>query len=251
MNILFIGNTGSSATNFKKGLLKYKDISRVDVMFDSNECTSGKADTSFLKPKDYDVVIYSYPFLKTYFKYVKYALEAKAIFHWRGTDLRGLDFKNPIKNKLYKLIHSAFRKFLLIHKHYHIYSTPDLGWWFRNSTQKNEYIPTPIDTDKFNITNTNNRTKHYVFKSGARGYKKNKIKHEDMPGFLNTLKSAEVYPAFNIHPKIMSNLCAECLACGVKVKWHEDKDRAWVLNNRSIPICSEKLHQIILKVVRN
>jgi len=249
INILFIGNVGSSAWNFKKGLSCYKDINRIDLLFEKHPCNSGIPSKKLLSPNSYDVVVYSYPFIKTYFKYFKYLVNAKVIWYWRGTDVRGKDFSNPLVNFLYKKIHSIFFKYVTMHTGHHIYSTPDLGWWFRNCTQPNSYLPTLIDTDVFFAYNNYSRPiKKFVFSSGSRGYKRTKVKHDNMPKFLNKIKFAEVNPAFNIHPLIMSNLCAECLACGVKVKHHEDKNREWVINNRSIPVCSKKLHIIIKEI---
>lgn len=254
MKILFIGNIGSSAWNFKKGLSKYKDIKRIDLMFDPHPCNSGNPSKSFLKPNEYDIVHFSYPImLKDFFlKYQKYVLNAKVLVcHWRGTDIRGKDFKFPI-NLIYRTFHHFNKQFFFKRADFHIYATYDLGWFLREvPAEKRMWFETPTDTSLFKDYKLKNRKGKVLFQKGARGFSDHKILHSDMPKFLNKFKYAEVVPAFGIDPHILQNAPSECLACGLKVKHHEDKDRAWVIKHRGLKVSAKRLYKLYKQLLRD
>ncbi len=252
INVLIIGNTASTGWNLKNGLNKFKDIGRVDLIFKTHPTTSGHPSKKLLSPKEYDIVHYNYPFIKTYLKYYKYIKNAKTLIcHWHGTDLRGKDFKFP-KNVFYKITQNLIKKKMFKKADFHFYSTYDLAWWLRSIPyDKKSHMFCLIDTKLFYNYNLKNRRDKITLKKGAKGFSKQKIKHDDMPKILNQYKYADITPAEGLDFRIIQVTHMECLACGLKVKYHEDKNRNWVLKNASISVISKKTYKIYLDLLNN
>lgn len=243
INVLIIGNTSSSGWNLKIGLEQFDEVGRVDVVFDSHPTIDGipTPKEGLLNPNEYDVIHYHYPFIKTFIKYYNYIKNAKILVcHWRGTDLRGKDFKFPL-NYIYPLIHNYTKSWFFKHADFHFYSTYDLAWWLRSiPSNKKSHLFQVVDTDQFKPINCK---KKGVFrnKGGAFGYKENKITHDEMPTYMNQFKKAEIIPGAGLDVHTIQVTHLEAAACGLQVKWHEHLDRDWVLYNASIPVFSTKV----------
>jgi hypothetical protein len=249
MNLLIIGNTTSSGWNLKKGLEKYYSDSfkRIDLVFDPNPTISGHQSEYLLEPGEYDFVLYNYPFIKTYLKHKKYLNSgAKIINWWRGTDLRGKDFKNPLMNIGYKIMHYFFIRKMFKKAKINLYSTFDLSWFIKAKNKQHFYQI--IDTDKFINTNNPHRNGTIVLSKGAKGYNKQRINHKNMPEVLNRYEYARIYPAEGLDSHTIQVSHLECLACGLIVYHHEEKNRDWVIKNCSIKAGADRFIKIIKRV---
>lgn len=252
LKILIIGNTTSSGHNLQQGLLKYHNdkIERVDLVFKESQTLTGFSNSDLLVPEEYDIVLYSYPFFKTYLKYYKYITKSKVLIcWWRGSDLRLLKWGNPITTFLYRSIQSLFISWIFKRADYHLYSTYDLRWFLRSvPNHKKLHAFQIIDTEIFKDLNYISRNGTVYFENGSRNRNLN-INHNSMPEYLNKYKFAEVVPAESIDPNILSVTALECLACGLIVKYHEDKNRDFVINHCSIKVRSKEMLDLFLKFV--
>jgi hypothetical protein len=253
INVLIIGNICSTGWNLKKGLEKHSFINNVHLIFKEHPTIDGVPTPKhkLLNPKQYDIVHYQYPFIKTHFQYYKYIRNCKKLVcHWRGTDLRLTSFKNPIKNLFYRCAQKTLQKHLFKKADFHFYSTYDLAWWLRNiPSNKKSHLFSLIDTNTFKDYKLPNRKGIIHLKKGAKGFGKQKIKHKDMPKILNKYKFAEITPAEGLDPHTIQVSTMECLACGLKVKYHEEKNRFWVQKNASIPVVTNKVIKIYEKLL--
>jgi hypothetical protein len=249
MNLLIISNTTSSGWNLKKGLEKYYPdfFKRIDLVFDPSPTISGRQSENLLEPDEYDFILYNYPFIKTYIKYKKYLNSGAIIINWwRGTDLRGKNFKNPLVDIGYKLVHYFFTKAMFKKAEINLYSTFDLSWFIKSENKQHFYQI--IDTDKFIDNKNPYRNGTIVLSKGARGYTKQKIKHKDMPEVLNRYKYARIYPAEGIDVNLLSVTAIECLACGLEVYNHEEKNRDWVIKNCSVKAGADRFMNVIKRL---
>lgn len=253
MKILFIGNIASSSHNLKKGLKRYEDIERIDLMFKENPVLSGKPSSSFLEPEEYDIVHLSYPYLGWGFinKQFNYIKKAKVLIcHWRGTDLRGTKFNNFIKNFFYKIAHFINKKYFFKKADYHFYSTIDLKWWLRSIPEhKKELLRTPVDCELFKPMDNINKCGILDFRGGGKAYKKHKVKHNDMPLYLNQFNYVISKPSQGLSEHLVSCVVKESLACGLKVEHHEEKNRQWVIKNASISVISQKVYNTYKSII--
>lgn len=254
MKILFIGNTASVPNNLARELNTRGIVERADIVFFKNPCLSGEptADEDLLEPGEYDIVHLDYCFLfgKLNMKYFKYIINAKnLVCNWHGSDIRGLDMSFT-KSILYKPLKYLSDLYMFNNAKFHLYSTCDLAWWFRNvpANKKVRFIQT-IDTDKFTILPDIERAGNYVFKGGSRGYNRQKVVHDDMPKFLNKFESVVCIPAEGLSPYLVNSTVLEALACGCKVKYHPLKNRDWVLKYASLNYGVDKLLRIYTKIL--
>lgn len=255
MNLLIIGNTTSSGTHLKNGLRKYYPelFENIHLVFKEHPTIDGVSDKNLLEPKDYDVVIYNYPFIKTYVKYKDYINNSKILINWwRGTDLRGLTFKNPIINLAYKSIHTIFKNMMFKKAYINLYSTYDLAWWVKTENKKQffQIIDTDVFKPIFDPTIPKNE-EPLILKKGARGFTIQKIEHKQMPKYMNQFKKAEIYPAEGLDYHLINVTVMEALACGLEVKGHKEKDREWAIKNCSIKAGCDRMVKIIKKGMMN
>jgi len=256
MKILFIGNTASVPNNLVKELRTRTGVARVDFVFNKNPCLSGEptVDSELLSPGDYDIVHLDYCFLfsKLNIKYIKYIVNAKnLVCNWHGSDIRGLDM-GWYKQLFYKPLKWFSDAYMFRNAKFHLYSTCDLAWWFRkvSVTKKDRFIQT-IDTELFNPNINVKRDGEYIFKGGSRGYNRQKVKHDDMPKFLNTFESVICIPAEGLSPYLINSTVLEALACGCRVKYHPLKNRAWVLKYARIDKGVDKLIRIYNRILKS
>lgn len=286
MKVLILGNTGSSGYNLREELRKRGHTAH--LISKGNPCLSGSQDKQKDILNKYDILHINAPsislkniiqFMKLIsiskkvicnwhgttlrgINYEEYKKGLKIICHWRGTDMRGVayqDYKENRKNKklltpilfsYYKIKEYMAHKIFFKYADYHFYSTIDLAWWLRDiSENKKSLLRCMVNTDIFKPSNPNRKGK-VIFRSGARNYKKNKIKHDDMPEHLNKFKDAEVYPACGLSPYLVSVTSMECLACGLKVKHHPTKNRKWVIDNASIKVVTDQILKVYNEVLK-
>jgi hypothetical protein len=252
LKVLIVGNTASTGWHLKKELESRGHIAHLTT--DNNPVISGKGDEQLLKPKEYDIVHINFPLidLRNYKTIFSYILNSKIIVaHWRGTDLRGISY-NEYKNKklrlpkylLYLIVKRISRRIFFNRANYHFYSTHDLAWWLRSIPEdKRSHLYSCINTNKFKPIKCK-KEGTFINIGGGKGFDKNKINHDDMPKHLNKFRKAEIYPNFEISPYILSVSAMECLACGLNVKHHQDKDRNWIIKNCSIPVFTDKVLKV-------
>jgi hypothetical protein len=246
MNLLIIGNTASIGWNLKKGLEKYYPdlFDRIDLTFKISPTLSGYPTKNILKPNEYDIVLYNYPFFKTYFRYKEY-INSNAILinYWHGTDARGKNFENVFVDLAYNCFHYFFKKFMVKKAEINLYSTFDLSWFLKTNNKQHFYQI--IDTDVFTDYNYSTRQGSIVLSKGAKGYESQRIDHEYMPKELNKYKFARIFPAEGLDRHTIQVTHLECLACGLIVEYHEEKNRDWVVKHCSLKAGADRFSQLV------
>jgi len=151
----------------------------------------------------------------------------------------------PLANIGYQISQRLFIKYILNRADYHYYSTIDLRWFFKNiSENKLEHIYSCVDVELFkpmDVVDKYHKQDVMYSKGGAKGYHNRKVDHSQMPFEINKFRAASITPAENIDPNILSVSAMECLACGLSVEHHLDKDREWVVENTSIEVIAQKV----------
>ena len=263
MNILIIGNTASTGWHLRNKLKERGHIAH--LRFKETPTLSGKSDKEFFPVEEYDIVHFNAPqisavrFIKEYTMWKK---AKRVVCHWHGTDLRCLDYKVYKKNRkslkfLSPLLYTIYKTSRYLTKRtffkgadYNFYSTHDLAWWLRGiPNNKKEHIYCPIDTDTFKPIKCEKQGT-FINIGGGLAEGKEKIKHDDMSKHLNKFEKAEIYPAYGISPYILSVTAMECLACGLKVKHHPEKDRNWIIKNCSTPVFTDKVLEVYERLIK-
>lgn len=252
LKILMVNNICSISYNLKKGLIELGH--NVVLVFDEHKYLSGKPDYQlkdikrFYKqyPDDFfDIVHIHYPCFKWIIPFRKYIKHSKLILHWHGSDLREfpVSFYKDFKNFCFKKLDDIAIRYYKKKAVFHFYSTPDLSWWLRDIPKnKQMWFLNPVDIDMFK--SKNNGDNHIVFNNEF----KLGIEHDLFPSFLEQFSSAEVVPSYNLNPFQLYVTTLECLSMDIKVKYHEDKNREWVIENCSIPIVVKRLEDVYNKV---
>lgn len=235
MNILMIDDIAFVGTNLTKGLRE----KGYDVLLTKDMRWS----RLFQKPygkKFFDIVHVHSPNFKKLGLVYRYLKDGgKLVCHWHGTDLR-----HPIKT-------FPVYRYLMENADMNLYSTLDLCWWLRKiSRDKKMLFNCPIDTNMFKSLYNKNRRGEVTFVGGGKSIKVHKIKHDDMPSYLNQYKIVNVYNADGLDDGLLSVLAMESVCCDCVVPQIPWLNREWVINNSSIITQTDKLIKIYEEILR-
>lgn len=227
-----VGEAAFVGENLTKGLRKMGHT----VVFDNDLHWSQLFRKKYGK-QFFDIVHIHSPNFKKLGIVWRYLSKAKLVCHWHGSDLR-----HPYK---------AFPVYHLLKRiaDFHLYSTIDLRWWLRRvPDDKKMLFICPVDTTVFRDYGTEKKGV-VTFSGGGKSFKVHRVKHENMPDYLNQYAVVNVHNADGLDDGLLSVIAMEAAACGCFVPQLPWLNRKWVVENADVDLQTKKLLEVYRRVL--